>query len=151
MVAVPTGYKIVISRALGMHGIYWPQPSGCFTPSCFGAINAIHPSRPWYNYYISHRVIARHLRAFNITITTNMPGLEAYDKYIIKPGIIMINTYQKHYQTKQEIYLKGLNNAQGSKTTVKKCCSQLLRDINIPLCHSLMARVPRSSFRVLVM
>ena len=52
MVAVPTGYKIVITRALGMHGIYCTQPSGRFAPSCFGAINAIHPSRPCYNYYI---------------------------------------------------------------------------------------------------
>jgi hypothetical protein len=54
MIAVPTGYKIVISRALGMHGIYCTQPSGRFAPSCFGAINPIHPSCPWYtcNYYI---------------------------------------------------------------------------------------------------
>jgi hypothetical protein len=27
VLAVPTGYKIVISRALGMHGIYCTQPS----------------------------------------------------------------------------------------------------------------------------
>ena len=45
MVAMPTGYKLVISRALGMHGIYCPQPSGT-GPSGFGAINAIHPSCP---------------------------------------------------------------------------------------------------------
>ena len=29
-----------------------PQTSGRFAPSCFGAINAIHPSRPCYNYYM---------------------------------------------------------------------------------------------------
>ena len=43
---------IVITRALGMHGIYCSQPLGRFAPSCFGAINAIHPSRPCYNYYL---------------------------------------------------------------------------------------------------
>ena len=48
---MPTGYKIVISCALGMYGIYCTQPSGRFAPLCFGAINAIHPSCPWYNYY----------------------------------------------------------------------------------------------------
>ena len=32
MVAMPTGYKLVISRALGMHGIYCPQPSGALCP-----------------------------------------------------------------------------------------------------------------------
>ena len=32
MVAMPTGYKLVISRALGMHGIYCPQPSGALHP-----------------------------------------------------------------------------------------------------------------------
>ena len=41
-----SGYKIVISRALGMHGIYCTQPSGRYAPSCFGAINPIHPLRP---------------------------------------------------------------------------------------------------------
>ena len=46
IVAVPTGYKIVISCALRMHGIYCTQPSGYFAPLCFSAINAIHPSHP---------------------------------------------------------------------------------------------------------
>ena len=32
MVAMPMGYKLVISRALGMHGIYCPQPSGALRP-----------------------------------------------------------------------------------------------------------------------
>ena len=50
-VAMPMGYKLVISHALRMHGIYCPQPSGRFAPSGFGAINAIvYPSHPWYNY-----------------------------------------------------------------------------------------------------
>ncbi len=33
----PSGYKLVITRALGMHGTYCTQPSG-LTPSCFSAI-----------------------------------------------------------------------------------------------------------------
>ena len=56
-VAMPTGYKLVISRALGMHGIYCPQPSGT-RPSGFGAINAIHPSRPSL-YYIQRKIFFR--------------------------------------------------------------------------------------------
>ena len=28
--------------------IYCTQPLSCFTPSCFGAINVIHPSHPCY-------------------------------------------------------------------------------------------------------
>ena len=32
MAAMPSGYKLVISRALGMHGIYCPQPSGAKRP-----------------------------------------------------------------------------------------------------------------------
>ena len=55
MVAVPTGYKIIISHALGMHGIYCSQPSGHFAPSCFSAINAIHPSLLSYNHYLMNR------------------------------------------------------------------------------------------------
>ncbi len=51
-VAMPTGYKLVITRALGMHGTYCTQPSG-LTPSCFSAIYAIHPSCPCYNYNIN--------------------------------------------------------------------------------------------------
>ena len=46
------GRKQVISRALGMLGIYCTSALGRKAPSCFGTINAIHPSRPWYNYYI---------------------------------------------------------------------------------------------------
>ena len=53
MVAMPTGYKLVISRVLGMHGIYCPQPLGT-RPSGFGAINAIHSMCLWYNYYAYH-------------------------------------------------------------------------------------------------
>ena len=52
MVAVPMGYKIVISRALEMYWIYCTRPLGCFTSSGFGAINPIHPLCPWYNYFI---------------------------------------------------------------------------------------------------
>ena len=48
-VAMPSGYKLVITRALGMHGIYCTQPSG-LTPSCFSAIYSIHPLCPCYNY-----------------------------------------------------------------------------------------------------
>ena len=48
MVAMPTGYKLVISCALRVHGTYCPQSSGARS-SGFGAIKAIHPSLPWYN------------------------------------------------------------------------------------------------------
>ena len=55
-VAMPSGYKLVITRALGMHGIYayalvlqCTQPSG-LAPSCFSAIYSIHPLCPCYNY-----------------------------------------------------------------------------------------------------
>ena len=41
-VAMPSGYKLVITRALGMHGIYCTQPSG-LAPSCFSAIYSILP------------------------------------------------------------------------------------------------------------
>ena len=44
-VAMPSGYKLVITRALGMHGIYCTQPSG-LAPSCFSAIYSIHPLCP---------------------------------------------------------------------------------------------------------
>ena len=50
-VAMPSGYKLVITRALGLHGIYCTQPSG-LAPSCFSAIYSIHPSCPCYNYNI---------------------------------------------------------------------------------------------------
>ena len=30
--ASASGYKLVISRTLGMHGIYYPQPSGALHP-----------------------------------------------------------------------------------------------------------------------
>ena len=50
-VAMPSGYKLVITRALGMHGIYCTQPSG-LTPSCFSAIYSIHPLCPCYNYNV---------------------------------------------------------------------------------------------------
>ena len=30
--ASTSGYKLVISRVLGMHGIYYPQPSGALRP-----------------------------------------------------------------------------------------------------------------------
>ena len=53
---MPTGYKLVISRALGMHSIYCPQPSGT-RPSGFGAINAIHPSCPYYNYSLYAHIL----------------------------------------------------------------------------------------------
>ncbi len=52
-VAMPSGYKLVITRALGMHGTYCTQPSG-LTPLCFSAIYAIHPSCPCYNYNLYH-------------------------------------------------------------------------------------------------
>ena len=52
-VAMPSGYKLVITRALGMHGIYCTQPSG-LTPSCFSAIYSIHPSCPCYNYNLQN-------------------------------------------------------------------------------------------------
>ena len=45
-VAMPSGYKLVITRALGLHGIY------CTQPSCFSAIYSIHPLCPCYNYNI---------------------------------------------------------------------------------------------------
>ena len=48
-VAMPSRYKLVITRALGLHGIYCTQPSG-LAPSCFSAIYSIHPSCPCYNY-----------------------------------------------------------------------------------------------------
>ena len=48
-VAMPSGYKLVITHALGMHGIYCTQPSG-LAPSCFSAIYSIHPLCPCYNY-----------------------------------------------------------------------------------------------------
>ena len=63
MVAMPTGYEIVISRTLGMHGIYCPQPSGTRL-LCFSAINAIHPSRPWYNYYLITQYIKINVSTF---------------------------------------------------------------------------------------
>ena len=50
-VAMPSGYKLVITRALGLHGIYCTQPSG-LAPSCFSAIYSIHPLCPCYNYNI---------------------------------------------------------------------------------------------------
>ena len=50
-VAMPSGYKLVITHALGMHGIYCTQPSE-LTPSCFSAIYSIHPSCPCYNYNV---------------------------------------------------------------------------------------------------
>ena len=49
MVVLPSGYKIVITRALGMQGIYCTQPSSRCMPSCFSTINAIHLSHPCYN------------------------------------------------------------------------------------------------------
>ena len=52
-VAMPSGYKLVITRALGLHGIYCTQPSG-LTPSCFSAIYSIHPLCPCYNYNIQY-------------------------------------------------------------------------------------------------
>ena len=52
-VAMPSGYKLVITRALGLHGIYCTQPSG-LAPSCFSAIYSIHPSCPCYNYNIKY-------------------------------------------------------------------------------------------------
>ncbi len=55
-VAMPSGYKLVITRALGMHGTYCTQPSG-LTPSCFSAIYAIHPSCPCYNYNVYTYII----------------------------------------------------------------------------------------------
>ena len=51
-VAMPSGYKLVITCALGLHGIYCTQPSG-LAPSCFSAIYSIHPSCPCYNYNIN--------------------------------------------------------------------------------------------------
>ena len=51
-VAMPSGYKLVITRALGLHGIYCTQPSG-LAPSCFSAIYSIHPSCLCYNYNIT--------------------------------------------------------------------------------------------------
>ena len=52
-VAMPSGYKLVITRALGLHGIYCTQPSG-LAPSCFSAIYSIHPLCPCYNYNLMH-------------------------------------------------------------------------------------------------
>ena len=51
MVAMASGYKIVITRATRdawhlLHSALGHAPSGV------RAINAIHPSRPWYNYYV---------------------------------------------------------------------------------------------------
>ena len=51
---VPSGYKIVISRALGMYGIYCTQPSG---------FDVINPSHPWYNYYIRMTTFAKLLES----------------------------------------------------------------------------------------
>ena len=44
-VAMPSGYKLVITRALRLHGIYCTQPSG-LAPSCFSAIIIIIPYIP---------------------------------------------------------------------------------------------------------
>ena len=68
MVAMPTGYKTVISPALGMHGIYCTQPLDCFVPSCFGAINAIHPSCPWCNYYLELIDYTYIFKKFNLAV-----------------------------------------------------------------------------------
>ena len=57
-VAMPSGYKLVITRALGLHGIYCTQPSG-LAPSCFSAIYSIHPLCPCYNYNI--KVVGVHV------------------------------------------------------------------------------------------
>ena len=45
-VPMPSGYKVVRSWGLQMHGIYCTQPLGRFVPLYFGAINAVHPSHP---------------------------------------------------------------------------------------------------------
>ncbi len=66
-VAMPSGYKLVITRALGMHGIYCTQPSG-LTPSCFSAIYSIHPLCPCYNYNLnacSEHTMDLHRRPLN--------------------------------------------------------------------------------------
>ncbi len=49
-VAMPSGYKLVITRALGMHGIYCSRRFAVMQPSCFSAIYSIHPLCPCYNY-----------------------------------------------------------------------------------------------------
>ena len=54
-----------------MHGIYCTQPSGRFMPSGFGAINPIHPSRPWYNYYILYY----HISISSYSLSTNLGPL----------------------------------------------------------------------------
>ena len=68
-VAMPSGYKLVITRALRMHGIY------CTQPSCFSAICSIHPSYPCYNYnlnaFISYQRGAYSKRAFIVGSTPN--------------------------------------------------------------------------------
>ena len=53
---MPSGYKLVITRALGLHGIYCTQPSG-LAPSCFSAIYSVHPLCPCYNYNLTREWI----------------------------------------------------------------------------------------------
>ena len=93
---MPTGYKLVISRALGMHGIYCPQPSGT-RPSGFGAINAIHPSRPWYNYYVcSH---AWMIYGGNFSVSQD-PGAKFPSNKICNQKYNLITFVPKVYNTK---------------------------------------------------
>ena len=72
-VAMPSGYKLVITRALGLHGIYCTQPSG-LAPSCFSAIYSIHPLCPCYNYNL--KLILVHLEIYcGNEFATNPPKL----------------------------------------------------------------------------
>ena len=68
-VAMPSGYKLVITRALGLHGIYCTQPSE-LAPLCFSAIYSIHPSCPCYNYNIMHGHAYMHAIIGSLSIKT---------------------------------------------------------------------------------
>ena len=70
--AMPSGYKLVITRALGLHGIYCTQPSG-LAPSCFSAIYSIHPSCPCYNYNIIYQGLIKARSQMNSLCCTKQP------------------------------------------------------------------------------
>ena len=73
-VAMPSGYKLVITRALGLHGIYCTQPSG-LAPSCFSAIYSIHPSCPCYNYNLLKTELATYTCTILLAYQVIVKGL----------------------------------------------------------------------------
>ena len=83
-VAMPSGYKLVITRALGLHGIYCTQPSG-LAPSCFSAIYSIHPLCPCYNY--------------NLYIVAELFFIKRLYHFVLLPrSMNIINTHKAPYK-----------------------------------------------------